>query len=60
MSEHFHDNHMILLNEEQTYLLSHRVCDNGIALCVSGPEIVMLHEHTVTELNGSKLHLTST
>lgn len=54
----FHDNHMILVNGERIWLLSHNICDSGVALCVSGPEVLLMHEVKATELDGSELKLT--
>jgi len=48
---------MILVDGDQTWLLSHCVTDSGISICVSGPEILMLHEHTITETDGLPLRL---
>ena len=58
MHKTFHDEHMIILDGEQTHLLCHWVSDNGVILSVSGPEQVLHHEHTVTETDGSPLKLT--
>lgn len=48
---------IILVDSEETYLLGYRVCDSGIRLEVSGPESLLMHEHTVTECDGSPLVL---
>ena len=53
----YHENHRILLNDKLIYLLQHWDTDEGIALIVSGPKTVLLHEHIVTEEDGSKLDL---
>lgn len=42
---------------EQTYLLSSAVCDSGICLTISGPEVVLMHEVTVREVGGGELDL---
>lgn len=55
---HFHNDHMILVDGKETYLLSHWINDNGIVLDISGPESILLHEHKVTETNGDELDLT--
>lgn len=57
MSYHFHERHMIVVDGKQTYLLSHRISDNGILLDISGPETIYLHEHIVTETNGKAINL---
>jgi hypothetical protein len=54
---YFHENHAVLVDGGPTWLLSHRLDDLGIALTVSGPETVHLHEHSVTEADGSPLDL---
>ena len=56
---HFHNNHMIVVDGEQTYLLSHRLSNNGILLDVSGPETVYLHEHVVKEVDGKEIDLST-
>lgn len=53
----FHNNHIILVDGKETYLLAHYVSDNGIILEISGIESIYLHEHIVTEYNGSPLKL---
>ena len=53
----FHDNHMVLADGKQTWLLSHWVTASGIAVCVSGPEVLLLHEHEITEIDGSPVLL---
>jgi hypothetical protein len=57
MRKTFHDNYRVIVDGGMTYLLSHWITDLGIALCVSGPEVLLLHEHTVTEADGSELLL---
>jgi len=53
----FYTNKMILVDGRQTYLLTSSVGDSGVLLCVSGPHTIVLHEHVVTELDGSELKL---
>ena len=55
--KHFHENHIILLDGQPTYLLSHWDSDLGLAICVSGPKVLLLHESNATELDGAKLDL---
>jgi hypothetical protein len=56
MSKHY-DRKMIVVDGAHTYLLSSWVCDEGVALMVSGPETILLHQHKVTEPDGSELKL---
>jgi len=46
---------MICVDNQQTYLLASWITDNGVALEISGPETIFLHEHKVTEINGNEL-----
>lgn len=50
---------IIKVDGEETYLLSYNLTDNGLAITVSGPEVLYLHEHTVTEYNGKPLMVQS-
>ncbi len=54
----FHDNHRIKVDGKTTWLLSHWLTDDGVAICVSGPDVLLLHEHVVTEEDGNPLSLT--
>lgn len=56
MNKMFH-NKIIKVDGKETYLLAHWLSDLGIVLEISGPETIVLHEHTVTELNGDALVL---
>lgn len=53
-----HEERIIKVDGEETYLLSSSVSDSGIILLVSGPQSIVLTDHTVTEYDGSPLDLT--
>ncbi len=46
---------IIKVDGEETYFLSHQLCDSGILVTVSGPRCILLHEHEITELDGTPL-----
>ena len=54
---HFHEDHMIIVDGRQTWLLSYKVSDSGVLITVSGPKVLVLHQHEITELDGSPVKL---
>jgi hypothetical protein len=59
MQKFLNEPRIIKVDGEETYLLSYAITDNGIAITVSGPGVLYLHEHEVTEYNGKLLTIQS-
>lgn len=48
---------IIKVDGEETHFLSFAISDLGIVLTVSGPSVIVLADHVVTEYDGSPLVL---